>query len=159
MPLITAILHTHNDELRLGRALQTLIACDEILIVDHGSIDGTLRIAREYGARIHRAGSSGSIHPLAIVRHEWVLALLPSESVGEPLEAALFEWKLLPPPDFARDSAFSIPVREQTEQGWVTLAPATRLVPRAWSHWRGSLPHNLQRADVLAGELLRFRHP
>ena len=37
MPPFTALLHTHNDALRLGRALETLFAGSEILIVDHHS--------------------------------------------------------------------------------------------------------------------------
>ena len=52
MTSITALLHTKNDALRLGRALETLYACDDILIVDHGSRDATVRVAREYGARV-----------------------------------------------------------------------------------------------------------
>jgi glycosyltransferase involved in cell wall biosynthesis len=37
MPQLTALIHTHNDELRLGRALESLRPCDELLIFDHGS--------------------------------------------------------------------------------------------------------------------------
>ena len=61
MTSITALLHTHNDALRLGRALETVYACDDILIVDHGSEDSTVRVARDYGARVMSAapGASG----------------------------------------------------------------------------------------------------
>src|ERR1700722_12016172 len=52
MPSITARLHTSNSGFHLGRSLETLHPCAEILIVDHQSHDETLRIAREYGARI-----------------------------------------------------------------------------------------------------------
>jgi glycosyltransferase involved in cell wall biosynthesis len=52
---ITAVVHTQDDGLRIGRCLETLYPCDEILIVDHGSKDGTVRVAQEYGARIMRA--------------------------------------------------------------------------------------------------------
>jgi hypothetical protein len=33
MPKITALLHTHNDALRLGRALDSLRPCDEVLVI------------------------------------------------------------------------------------------------------------------------------
>ena len=46
------MLHTENDALRLGRALETVYACDDILVVDHGSRDATVRVAREYGAHV-----------------------------------------------------------------------------------------------------------
>ena len=32
MPKFTALLRTHNDALRLGRALQSLRPCDEVLV-------------------------------------------------------------------------------------------------------------------------------
>jgi glycosyltransferase involved in cell wall biosynthesis len=60
MASITALLHTHNDALRLGRALETLYACDEILLVDHGSRDDTVRIARQYGAKVVEARPGAS---------------------------------------------------------------------------------------------------
>ena len=52
MTSITALLHTENDALRVGRVLETLYPCDQILVVDHGSRDASVRIAREYGARV-----------------------------------------------------------------------------------------------------------
>ena len=52
MPTLTALLHTFNNGLMLGRALETLYPCDEILIVDHGSHDDTVRVASEYAARV-----------------------------------------------------------------------------------------------------------
>ena len=67
MPPITALLHTKNDGLRLGRALEMLLPCAEILIVDHHSADATRRIAREYGARIVTADAS----PARITTSSW----------------------------------------------------------------------------------------
>ena len=95
MPPITAFLQTHNDARHLGRALESLRPCDEIFIVDQGSTDSTLRIAREYGAAIWNSGPNTSVHEhLARARHEWIFCLLPTETLTESLEATLFEWKL-----------------------------------------------------------------
>ena len=52
MPKITALLHTHNDAMRLGRALDSLRPCDEVLIIDDNSEDNTSRVAHENGAHI-----------------------------------------------------------------------------------------------------------
>ena len=57
MPPIAAILHTSNDARTLGRALESLRSCDELLVMDHGSSDDTRKIAREYGARVEPASS------------------------------------------------------------------------------------------------------
>src|ERR1700686_5001163 len=97
MPPITALLHTANDALRLGRALETLLPCAEILIVDHGSADATRRIAREYGARIVIAHNQAPAHHyLALAGHDWIFCIAPAESITESLQASLFEWSALP---------------------------------------------------------------
>src|SRR4051794_16378374 len=116
MPAITALLHTHNDGLRVGRCLETLYPCDEILVVDHNSEDGTLRVAKEYGARILSAQKIASDWYGSLAHAEWVLSLDPRESLTEALAASLFEWKLR---EVAEQKAFSLFLREETSEGWV----------------------------------------
>jgi cellulose synthase/poly-beta-1,6-N-acetylglucosamine synthase-like glycosyltransferase len=160
MPPITAILHTLNDASRLGRALETLRPCDEILVVDHGSTDATLSIARQHGARITTADPQDPPEKhAAAASHDWVLCLLPSESLSEGLEASLFEWKLYALEDVQKVTACSTFVRLETDQGWVEQAPSTRLVPKDWKHWSGNLPAHDQRSMLLQGALLRFCQP
>ncbi len=48
MPKISAIIHTHNDAQRIGRALGSLRPCDEVLVIDHSSSDETGKIARDW---------------------------------------------------------------------------------------------------------------
>jgi glycosyltransferase involved in cell wall biosynthesis len=160
MPSITAILHTRDDAARLGRALETLQPCDEIIIIDHGSTDATLRVAREYAASIRTASpdQSPAAH-LASAQYDWALYLLPSESLTEALEASLFEWKLYEAHDVAGIPACSAFVREETGSGWAETSPRTRLVPKNWSHWNGNLPRDDQCSMLLQGNLLRFRLP
>ncbi|MGA9713164.1 MAG: hypothetical protein WBR31_15340 [Candidatus Sulfotelmatobacter sp.] len=165
MPPITALLHTKNDALRLGRALEMLLPCSEIVVVDHHSADATLRVAREYGARIVTADAhSTADHYLDLARCDWILCLDPAESISEGLQASLFEWSALPTrPDLggaANGSAFSVFVRQQTSDGWLRLpAPETRLSPRGWTRWEGRLPAHEPSAVALEGELLRFASP
>lgn len=158
MPAVTALLHTENDALRLGRALETLRPCDEIIVVDHGSRDATLRIAREYGARIVEAQQDASPgYYLRSARCDWILCLEPRESLTEALEATLLEWKSVPA---ARGPAFSVFLREETPKGWLDVpTPQTRLVPRTWACWQGVLPVHERSALALEGELLRFLLP
>jgi len=182
MASITALLHTENDALRLGRALETVYACDDILVVDHGSRDTTVRVAREYGARVvdARPGASPGDY-LQFMKLEfmklatanlrssnlrsanagWILCLDPHESLTEKLAASLFEWKSESSPGEALGApAFSVFLREETAEGWVEVPAAqTRLVPPTWNSWRGTLPMHEPSAIALEGELLRFVFP
>ena len=155
---ITAVVHTHNDVLRIGRCLETLHPCDGIVIVDHGSEDGTLRVAREYGARIIEPTEVGDLQIAGAGREEWILCLDPSESLTESLAASLFEWKSEAVPESA--SVYSVFLREETAEGWVENPVAqTRLVPANWTRWEGRFPKNEASAQALEGELLRFVLP
>jgi glycosyltransferase involved in cell wall biosynthesis len=149
---LTALIHTQNDELRLGRALESLRPCDELLIFDHGSQDGTAAVARAYGAGVV-AATDGD---LSRARHDWILCLLPTEALSEGLEASLFEWKLA---EHDARCAFRVAVREQAGDDWLSHPPTTRLLNRQARHWKGPLPPDDPQAQLLAGDLLRFRKP
>lgn len=174
---ITALLHTNNDAMRLGRCLETLYPCDDIIVVDHDSTDATRRVAREYGARVlvadqrskpgpwwrGRAPSANQSGPgptntghLSFVPG-WILCLDPRESVSESLAASLFELKSQPAAD---PPPFSVFLREETAQGWVQHPAAlTRLVPPTWKDWEENFPQAAASALVLEGDLLRFAFP
>lgn len=160
MHRITAVLHTHNDGLRLGRCLETLYPCDDALIIDHGSEDDTVRVAREYGARVMRVGNLGGAEQhLQHLNAGWVLCLSPKESLTESLAASLYEWKSEPHLSSAA-TAFSVFLREETSQGWIAHRVAqTRLVPAGWSRWKDLFPVSESSARALDGALLRFWLP
>ena len=156
MPTITALLHTHNDELRLGRALEMLFPCDELVVIDHGSNDATGAVAREYGARFLNEKGAGSYREIA--RGDWILSLDPRESITEALAASLFEWKLDAIPE--NILAFSVYRREETPEGWIANPFAqTRLVRADWDRWLGEFPEPDPSAVALEGDLLRFVFP
>ena len=157
MPPITAFLQTHNDARHLGRALESLRPCDEILIVDHGSTDSTLRIASEYGATIRTFPPNSSIaEHVPQARHEWIFCLLPIETMTESLEASLFEWKLYTAEQVAQTTSASVVVKDEAKNTAVKTVTSTRLVPKSWSLWDGPLPQPDPRSLLLEGDLLRF---
>jgi len=158
MPALTALLHTSNDALRLGRCLETVYPCDQIVVVDHHSSDETLTVARHYGARVVRASAKkGYDLPRQLVPDTWILCLDPRESLSETLAASLYEWKLGP---HERDkTAYVFRVREETSSGWQDAAPETRLVPANWEHWSGRFPATMTAGIPLDGALLRFDFP
>jgi hypothetical protein len=157
MPPITAFLHTLNDARHLGRALESLRPCDEILIVDQGSTDSTLRVASEYGATIRTSSPDPSIaEHLPRARHEWIFCLLPTETLTESLEASLFEWKLHTPGHVAQIASASVIVKDEAKNSGAETVTSTRLVPKRWNRWDGALPQYDPRSLLLQGDLLRF---
>ncbi|HET7185012.1 MAG TPA: glycosyltransferase [Terriglobales bacterium] len=169
MAKITALIHTHNDAERIGRLLDSLRACDEVLVVDHGSTDNTAKLARDHGATVKEGvpGVNPGVYAID-ARHDWVLCLLPTESVSEGLEASLFEWKdrRTEPLDQEEKEkqapsqcSVAFEVREESGKDWKELGPHTRLVNRKKINWPGHLPHDDPGAEILPGHLLRFSKP
>lgn len=152
---LTALIHTSNDALHLGRALDSLRACDEVVVIDHGSSDDTVKVAREHGAKVVTAVNG--VDRGAYVQdaaNDWILCLRPSESLGEDLEASLHEWR---ENEQSGDTiGFNISIREQQGHGWKFLSPEMRLANRGQINWIGDLPPQDPNAPKLQGYILRI---
>ena len=110
MPPISAILITFNEERDLPSALSSLEGiADEIVLVDSGSTDGTLAIAREWGARtITRPFTDFADQKnfaAAMATHDWVLSLDADEALSAELRASLAAWKQTQPPRYTYEVA------------------------------------------------------
>lgn len=92
---VSVLLLAHNEAANIPRCLDALGFCDDIVLIDSGSTDGTLDIARARNVRIlHRpfdnfAGQRN--HGLAHgkFRHDWVLHLDADEVVTPTFVAKL----------------------------------------------------------------------
>jgi glycosyltransferase involved in cell wall biosynthesis len=158
MPKLCALLHTHNDALRLGRALQSLRPCDEVLIIDDCSEDDTLKVAREHGATVKTAIPGVTPGAYAMdSEHDWILCLRPNESLSDDLEAALFEWKNQEPDEAT--TCYKVCIREENGSGWKEQPPETRLINRKMINWIEELPVGQSSDSKLNGHLLSFRQP
>jgi glycosyltransferase involved in cell wall biosynthesis len=154
MPKISAIIHARKDGHHLGRTLETLRPCDEMIVIDHDSGEDTPKIGRQYGAKVRKAITGVEDGTYAVdTQHEWVLCLRPDETISEPLEAALFEWKDSDPGNV---TGYLLGIREQRHGGWRQLKPELRLVNRAKLNWKTELPPTNPTAPKLEGDLLRF---
>jgi glycosyltransferase involved in cell wall biosynthesis len=86
---LTATVITLNEERNLEAALQSLAWADEIVVVDSGSTDGTLDIARRHGARVETRAWDGysaqKNYAASIAAHDWILSVDADERVPPEL--------------------------------------------------------------------------
>ncbi|HEY1939607.1 MAG TPA: glycosyltransferase [Candidatus Angelobacter sp.] len=152
---ISALIHTCNHARSLGRALDSLRPCDEVLVVDHGSTDETVKIAKEHGAKVVNGVPGVDRGAYARdTRNKWILCLLPQEALAEDLEASLLEW--VEAEQDENQMGFNMAIREQNGAGWKSLEPEMRLANSKQINWTGDLPPDNPNAPALAGHVLRI---
>ncbi len=93
MPELSAIVITKNEAANIGECLDSLAFCDELIVVDCGSTDATMEIARAKGARVEFHEWSGDgpqrNYALSFAAGTWVLNLDADERVTPELAAAI----------------------------------------------------------------------
>jgi glycosyltransferase involved in cell wall biosynthesis len=98
MNRISFCLITLNCQKHLAQALKsTQGLADEIIVVDCGSMDRTLEIAHEFGAKVlYREWTNYSEQRNFAISHasfEWIFSLDSDEELSEKLRASLARWK------------------------------------------------------------------
>ena len=162
---ITATLITLNEEENLPRALSSLGCCDDIVVVDSGSDDRTVEIAREYGARVIERPFSGYAEQknfaAGVARHDWILSLDADEALSDKLEAEVRALKRSGP----RADAYQAPRLAEYLGKWIRYSgwypdPKVRLYNRKKARWVGEYVHEAVEVDgrleILKGDLLHF---
>jgi glycosyltransferase involved in cell wall biosynthesis len=93
MPSLSAITITKNNGVHIGACLDSLAFCDERIVVDSGSTDETVDIARARGAKVSHNDWLGfgpqKNHALTLVCGEWILWVDADETVTPELAAAI----------------------------------------------------------------------
>lgn len=88
---ISAIVITRNEAARIADCLRTLDFCDEIVLIDNGSTDRTVEIAREMGCRVIETIDWPGFglqkqRALDLARGRWVLSIDADERVTPELK-------------------------------------------------------------------------
>src|SRR4051794_3295797 len=94
LPLTVAIIAL-NASAQIGPCLASVGFADEILVVDSGSVDGTVEVANRHGARVEHKEWLGfgrqKQHAVSIAKNDWVLCLDVDERVTERLARSVRE--------------------------------------------------------------------
>lgn len=95
-PPISATVLTKNSERRLDDVLRALAWCDEVVVLDTGSDDRTLQIARSHtNVSVHEIDGPfpgfGVAHrqAVALARNDWILSIDSDEIVTDALKLEL----------------------------------------------------------------------
>ena len=93
MTPVSATVITFNEADRIGACLASLAFCDEIVVVDSGSTDGTRGIAEAHGARVLLRPFDGfrrqKQFAVEQATHDWVLCLDADEWLDAELAASI----------------------------------------------------------------------
>jgi len=137
-----------DEEERLGACLDSVAFCDEVVVVDSHSRDGTRALAAARGARVIERDWPGHVaqkeFAIRAATHEWVLCIDADERLTPALRA---EIEALRARGFAGHAAWDFPRLTRYLGTWVrhgTWYPdrQLRLFDRRRAYWGGHDPHD-----------------
>jgi glycosyl transferase family 2/lipopolysaccharide kinase (Kdo/WaaP) family protein len=161
-PRLSCTVVCQNEEATLGACLESVTWCDELVVVDGGSTDGTRRRALQFTDRVlehpwpgYRAQKQFALDAAS---GEWVLNVDADERVTPELAAEIRRVLRFHRPDVG---GFAIPRlvcylgRWWYRGGWYPRR-IVRLMRRSVARWGGTDPH--ERAEV-RGRVVPLRWP
>jgi glycosyltransferase involved in cell wall biosynthesis len=150
--MLSAVIIARDEADRIEAAIRSVAFADEVLVLDSGSLDGTVERARAAGARVIGTDWPGFVaqknRGLAEARHDWVLSLDADETLDAVARQAILEALAHP----GGCVGFAIR-RENTwlghrlRHGHWRPRPHLRLVRRGHARWGGEDPHDRLIAD------------
>src|SRR5881227_1782909 len=155
---ITATIIALNEERNIARAIESLRCSDEILVIDSGSVDRTVELAQNWGARVVETdwrGYAGQKNWAAEqASHDWILSLDADEAVSEALEAEIWGLKKSGP----RYDAYTMPRLARYLGRWILHSGwypdrKIRLYDRRKAKWVGDFVHESVQVKGHVGRL------
>jgi glycosyltransferase involved in cell wall biosynthesis len=157
LPLPLVVI-TRDAGPQLQDCLASAAFAAEAIVVDSGSRDDTVEIARRMGARVvtHEWLGFGPQKNFAVTQaaHDWVLCLDADERVSSELECSLREAMATPP----RHVAYAMARRNRFLGRWLAHGEgypdwSLRLFDRRRAHWSDDAVHEHVLADGSVGRL------
>lgn len=167
MPKLTVTVITRNEAANLAGALRSVAWADEIIVVDCGSTDDTVRIAREFAARVivePWPGYAAQKNFAATqARHDWILSLDADERVTDDLAGEIKTLLAQEPPAHG----YRIPRVTFHLGRWIRSTDwypdfQLRLYDRRQGRWVGRYVHEsvsvVGRVEQLRGEIQHYAY-
>lgn len=168
---ISATIICMNESAKISRCLQSLQAvADEIIVVDSGSTDNTVELAKQMGAKVYHQDFLGHIeqknHAANLATHPWILSLDADEVLSNELSQSILQLKAS---GSSTQTAYSMNRLNRIGEQWIRHGgwyPDTkiRLYPYAHARWGGTNPHDKIVTDNhikrihLQGDLLHYTY-
>jgi glycosyltransferase involved in cell wall biosynthesis len=168
---ISATIICMNESEKISRCLTSLLpVADELIVVDSGSTDNTVALAKSLGAKVYHQPFLGHIeqknYAASLAEHPWILSLDADEALSEQLTHSIMQLKVS---GSSTQTAYSMNRLNRIGEQWIRHGgwyPDTkvRLYPFAHAHWGGTNPHDkiiteprLKRIR-LEGDLLHYSY-
>ncbi len=155
---ISATIIALNEQRNIARAVRSAGFCDETLVVDSGSTDGTVEIAESLGARVVTNEWPGYAaqknFAASAARSEWILSLDADEAVSPELASEILRLKESP----AEFAGFDFPRLARYCGRWIRHSGwypdrKVRLYRRDLGRWIGRFVHESVHVDGPVGHL------
>ncbi len=161
---ISACIIAMDEADRIVPCLESVAFCDEILVVDSGSSDGTQDIARAHGATVIETDWPGWVkqknRAAEAAEHDWILSLDADERVDDELRASI---EALRDGTLARAEtprAYDLTRKVFYLGRWIKHGGwypewRVRLFHRGHARWGGVDPHDRIEHDGTTGRIAR----
>ena len=158
MPKLSVTIITLNEADHVAAAIDSASWADEVVVVDSGSTDTTVDIARAKGVRIEHRDWSGWIdqknHAASLAAHDWIFSLDADERVTPPLAQEVRALLQTEPPR----RGYRVPRVTFHLGRWIRTTDfypdfQTRLYDRRAARWNGRYVHESVAVDGPVGQL------
>jgi glycosyltransferase involved in cell wall biosynthesis len=158
MPRVSVTIITLNEADHIAAAIDSAAWADEIIVVDSGSTDGTLEIARSKGASVSAREWTGYVdqknHAAGLASHDWIFSLDADERITPALAAEIRSLLAGEPPM----RGYRCPRVAFHLGRWIRTTDfypdyQTRLYDRRAARWNGRYVHESVRVEGPIGYL------
>jgi glycosyltransferase involved in cell wall biosynthesis len=166
--LFSAVIISHNEARTIGQCVEALRkVCDEVLVLDSQSTDGTIEICEKLGARVVQQQWLGYSKTKNLgnqmARHDWILSIDSDEILSDELIETLRQLKPEQGKVYALDRVTEFEGKWVWHSGWYPEWKP-RLFDRRQVEWQGDFVHETLRmpADTkvvrLKGKLFHYSY-